>query len=225
MSESVNRCDKVILRNCLGISSYNLIQLLIIRIGKEHRLHICVACTHMLHTVFLLITSCKLMFLYYSGQIIVNSCAYDKAILRLTVHGLCIQIIVLLIILNQPAVIHKLIKVISGFLIYPRIIFTHIFIEIYFRLYYMIKTHFVVAGLLTCLLTVQHIVWTRLNTFYQVFRWTYSFKWFYFCHYYLFTWNLVHPSLKYAFIWTAAAIPAFILASAVCAPIFLGVLK
>ena len=42
---------------------------------------------------------------------------------------------------------------------------------------------------------------------------------------YLFTWNLVHPSLKNALICLAAAIPALIFASAVCAPIFLGVEK
>lgn len=43
--------------------------------------------------------------------------------------------------------------------------------------------------------------------------------------YYLLTWNLVHPSAKKAFICLAAAIPALMFASAVCAPIFLGVLK
>ena len=42
---------------------------------------------------------------------------------------------------------------------------------------------------------------------------------------YLFTWNLVSPSLKKALICLAAAIPALMLASAVCAPIFLGVEK
>lgn len=46
------------------------------------------------------------------------------------------------------------------------------------------------------------------------------------CFYsYLFTWNFVIPSLKYAFICLAAAMPALVLASAVCAPIFFGVEK
>lgn len=43
--------------------------------------------------------------------------------------------------------------------------------------------------------------------------------------YYLLTWNLVSPSLKKAFICFAAAIPALMFASAVCAPIFFGVEK
>lgn len=43
--------------------------------------------------------------------------------------------------------------------------------------------------------------------------------------FYLFTWNLVHPSLKNAFICFAAAMPALMFASAVCAPIFFGVEK
>ncbi len=42
---------------------------------------------------------------------------------------------------------------------------------------------------------------------------------------YLFTWKRVSPSLKKAFIWRAAAMPALVLASAVCAPIFFGVEK
>ena len=43
--------------------------------------------------------------------------------------------------------------------------------------------------------------------------------------YYLLTWNLVSPSLKKALICLAAAIPALMFASAVCAPIFFGVEK
>ena len=39
---------------------------------------------------------------------------------------------------------------------------------------------------------------------------------------YLFSWNFVQPSLKKDTIWRAAARPAFRLASAVWAPIFLG---
>ena len=43
--------------------------------------------------------------------------------------------------------------------------------------------------------------------------------------FYLLTWNFVSPSLKKALICLAAAMPALMLASAVCAPIFLGVEK
>ena len=43
--------------------------------------------------------------------------------------------------------------------------------------------------------------------------------------FYLLTWNFVSPSLKNALICLAAAMPALMLASAVCAPIFLGVEK
>lgn len=42
---------------------------------------------------------------------------------------------------------------------------------------------------------------------------------------YLFTWNLVTPFLMKSTIWWAAARPALMLASAVSAPIFLGVEK
>lgn len=42
---------------------------------------------------------------------------------------------------------------------------------------------------------------------------------------YLFTWNLVTPFLMKSTIWLAAAKPAFKFASAVWAPIFLGVAK
>ena len=42
---------------------------------------------------------------------------------------------------------------------------------------------------------------------------------------YLFTRNFSHPSLMKPTIWCAAAMPALMLASAVCAPIFLGVEK
>ncbi len=45
------------------------------------------------------------------------------------------------------------------------------------------------------------------------------------CQYYLFTWKRVSPSLKKALICLMAAMPALMLASAVCAPIFLGVEK
>ena len=64
--------------------------------------------------------------------------------------------------------------------------------KVYFRLDDMIERHFVVAGLGTRLLRVEHVVGAALHSLHQLFGGAQATEGFYSCHY-LLTWNLVIP--------------------------------
>ena len=219
MTETVDGSDEIIFRFRSGIAVDQLVEHLIVWIGEEHRLDVCVVHTHMLHAVFFLVTAGEFMLLDDTREIVVYISTYHKTILSLSVHGLRINVILLLIVLHEPAVVLELLEVRCSLLVDTRIVLTCAFWEINLRLDDMIKTHLVVASLFPRLFRIEDIIRTALHFFHQFFRWTDAFKRFDDCHDaddgYLLTWNFVSPSLKNALICFAAAIPALMFASAV----------
>ena len=100
MSESVNRSNEIIFRFLSGIFGYNRIQYFIVRISKEYRFDIRIIHPNMFHAVFFFIAACQFVLFNYSVQIIIYIRTYHQAILRFTVHGLRIDIILFLFILK-----------------------------------------------------------------------------------------------------------------------------
>ncbi len=96
MSKSVNRSDKVVFRLGGCIAHDKFVEDFVVRICKEYRLYIGVVHPYVLHPVLLLVTACKLMLLDDTCHIVVNKCSNNKSVLSLAVHGLCIDIVLLL---------------------------------------------------------------------------------------------------------------------------------
>ena len=134
MTETVQFCHEVIFRCISRIFLYDSIQFGIVRISKKYRFDIGIVHTNMLHTILFLITACQLVLLDVAFQIIIHISAYDQAVLCMSIHSLCIHIILFFLILNQPTFILEHLKVLGSLFVNGRIMFVCSHREIYFRL-------------------------------------------------------------------------------------------
>ena len=182
MTEAIDRCDEIILRSGCCIAHQEFVEHGIVRICEEDRFDVGIAYTHVLHAVFLLVTASQLMLLDDSREIVVDVCAHHKTILRLAVHGLRIDVILLLVILLQPSFVLELLEVLGSTLIDTRIVLRRAWLKVDFRFDDMIKALFVVASFCTSFLRVEDVVRTRLHLLYEVFGRSYPLERFYCCH-------------------------------------------
>ena len=143
MSKTIPRSDEVINRLFGSVFPNDCIQFRIIGIGKEYRFDIRIVHTNVLHTVFFLITTGKLMLLDDTVHIVRNISAYYQSILSFPVHGLGVNIIVFLAILHQPAFILKQPEVFGSFLINTFIVFIRTNRKVNLGLNDMIKGFFI----------------------------------------------------------------------------------
>ena len=70
MSKSINRRNKIIYWFRCRITHNKLVKARIVRVCKEYWLHVCIANTHMFHSVFFLILTGKLMLFNHTVNII-----------------------------------------------------------------------------------------------------------------------------------------------------------
>ena len=224
MTESVTGGYIIILRSTLDIFCNKFVQNSVIRISKEYRLYVGVVNANMLHTILLLIGAGKFMLLDVALEVILYICADHKTVLSLSIHRLCINVVLFFRVTLEPALFLELLEVLSSLGINTGICLLCYRIKVYLRLDDVIQGHFIPCSLCTSLLRVEHVIRTALDLLYEFLGRTNALKRFYLSHQRL-TINLVQPSLMNPTIWLAAAIPALILASAVWAPIFLGVAK
>ena len=117
MTEAVDRSNEIVLWLSGSIAHENLVEHGIVRIGEEHRLNVGIVHPHMLHAVFLLVATGQLVLLDPASHIVVGMGTHHETVLRLAVHGLCIDIIMFARVLNEPALILELLEVLSGLLL------------------------------------------------------------------------------------------------------------
>ena len=139
MAEAVTRSDEIIFRCLRGIFLDDSIQFCMVGISKEYRFNVGIIHTDMFHPVFFLVTAGQFMLLDNAVHIIGNVCAYYQTILSLTVHGLCIHIIVFFFVLHQPTFILEHPEILSSFIIHLRIMLVCTCRKIYFRFDDMIE--------------------------------------------------------------------------------------
>ena len=139
MSETIAGSDKVVHWLSGSIMSDNSIQSSIVRICKEYRFDIGIVHANMLHAVFFLIAAGQFMLFDDTVHIVGNISANYQTILRLSIHGLRIDVIVFFIVLHQPAFILEHLEIFSSFLINTFIMFVSAYRKIYFGLNDMIQ--------------------------------------------------------------------------------------
>ncbi len=88
----------------------------------------------MAHTVFLLVSAGQFVLLDYAVHIVLHSRSNHKAVLRLAVHGLRINVILLVFVLHQPTLFLEFLEILGGAGIYALVVFAHIGREINFGL-------------------------------------------------------------------------------------------
>ena len=182
VTETVNRRDEIIFWRRRGIAHDQVVEHAVVGIGEEDGLDVRVVDADMFHAVFFFVGAGQLMFFDDAVHIIGDISAHDKAVLRLAVHGLCIDIIHFLIVLDQPAFVLEHLEMLCRAFIYTGIIFARAGLEIDFGLDDMIERHLVVAGFRACFFRIEHIVWTAFHFFDEIFGRTNAFKRFNDCH-------------------------------------------
>ena len=122
MTETVDRRNEIIFGFRGGITHDKGIKHAVVGISKEHGLDVGIVHTDMLHTILLLVATGQLMLLDATSHIVVGMSTYHETILRLSIHRLRIDIIMILRILYQPTLILELLEVLGGLLIHARIV-------------------------------------------------------------------------------------------------------
>ena len=108
--------------------------MVVVGIGKEHRLDVGIVHTHMFHAVFLLVATCELVLLDDAIQIVRHVSTHHQSVLRLAVHGLRIDVVILLLVLHQPTLVLKHLEILDSFLVNTRVVLVGARLEIDFRL-------------------------------------------------------------------------------------------
>ena len=182
MAESVNRCNEIVLGilGCVFLnqgSEYG-----IWAIGKEDGLNICVRSAHVLHAVVFFVAAREFVLLDDSIHIVVHVCAEHNAVLRLAVHGLRIQVVALVCILHEPALLLEMGKLLGTAFIDTRVVFAGAFGEIDFGFDDMIERFEVIACFGAGFLRTQYIVGAAFHFFHQRNGWANAAEGFYSWH-------------------------------------------
>ncbi len=203
---------------CLG---NDVVELRVVLEGKEDGLDIGVLDAHVDHAVVFLGLEGELVLLDNATGVIVGVGTEDNTILGAAAHGLGVHIVLFFVVLHQPAFLFPGLEVLHGFVVGALLVLTGDGGEVNFRLGNVQEAFF--SGHGQGFLGVEDVIRGSGNFRYQILGRANGREGFYSYHNYLFTWNLRLPVAKKSTIWRAAARPAFTLASAVWAPIFLGV--
>ena len=174
--------NEVVLGLAGGNVADDLLELLVVGESEEHRLDVGVVATHVFHAVFLLVAAGELMLFDSAFHIIVHPSGHYEAILGASVHCLGVDIVVLLVVLNEPAVFLELLEVLHSFVVDFGVVLVETGFKVDFGLDDMIKRFGVALGFLACLFRVEHVVGTRHYLFDHLLRRTDTLERFYFCH-------------------------------------------
>ena len=162
MTEAVDRCDEVVFGLCGGITHDEGIQHAVVGIGKEHGFDVGIVHTHVLHTILFLVATGQFVLLDATCHIVIGMGTDHQTILRLPVHRLRINIIMILRVLHQPPLILELLEILGSLLIHFGIVLGGAYGEVDFGFDDMIEAHLIVASLGASLFTVKHVVRTAL---------------------------------------------------------------
>ncbi len=181
MAESVGS-HEVIFRFSRGNRIDYLLETFVIGERKKHGLDVGIVDPHMLHAVLLFVATGKLMLFNPSLHVVVYPGCNYYTILRATVHGLRVNIVVVLLVLDKPSVVLEKPEILHGFSVDFRIVLINLGPEINFRLYDVIERLGIALSFLSGLFRVKNIVRARSHVGDKLAWRTHTFKRFYFCH-------------------------------------------
>ncbi len=89
---------------------------------KEYRLNVGIVDADMLHAVLFFVATCELMLLDASFHVVGYICSDHYAVLGAAVHGLCIYVVVLVVVLHEPSVLLECVEVFYSFVVHLGIV-------------------------------------------------------------------------------------------------------
>ena len=117
MSETVVRCNEVILGLAVGVLLHDGVNLGVVRISEEYGLDVGILDTDVDHTVLFLVLAGELMLLDLAGQVVVYIGAEHNSVLGTAVHGLCIYIVALLLVLHEPTFLLPFLEILDSLVV------------------------------------------------------------------------------------------------------------
>ena len=169
MAESVGS-DKVVLGRTRRLAFDDGVELVVVGVGKEYRLDVGVVDAHMFHAVFLLVAAGQLVFLDSTGHVVVDIGSDNQPVLGVTVHRLGIDVVVLFVVLYQPALLLEHVEIFYGFVIHLGAMFVGSGSKINLGLDDVVERFLVALGLLAGFFGVEHIIGARGNLLDHFFR-------------------------------------------------------
>lgn len=143
--------------------------------GEEHGLNIGVGLADVAHTVVFLVATGEFVLLDDAVHIVVHVGAEHDAVLPVELavgvaHGLGIEVVVLLFVLHEPAVLLEEAELACAFAVATLVVLGALGLEVDFGFDDMVERLFVLAGLGTSLVTFENIVGTAFHLLYKVLR-------------------------------------------------------
>ena len=160
MPKTIDRGYEVVFGLGGGVAHDEVVEHFVVGIGEEHRFDVGVVHPDVLHTVFFLVAAREFVLLDLASHIVINVGSDNKSILCLAVHCLGVDIVVFLVVLQEPAFVLELLEVLGGFLIDARVVLTCSLGEVYLGFDDMIQAHLIVACLGSGFFGVEHVVGT-----------------------------------------------------------------
>ena len=152
---------EVILGFALSNSGDNLLERLVGGERQEHWLNVGIVDADVFHAILFLLAASELVLLDLALDVVhIVGCHHDT-ILCAAVHGLCIDVVHLLGILNEPAVGLEFLEVLNSLVIDLWVMLGGAVVEVDFRLDDVVERHLVVASLGSCLFARKNVVGFR----------------------------------------------------------------
>ena len=142
---------EVILGSGLSGAVDDVLERAIVGECQEYRLDVGIVDLDMVHAVGFFLTAGEFVLLDTACEVVLNAGAYDEAILGAAIHGLSIDVVAILVILNQPALVLELLEVLNSLVIDLGLVFACTGFKVDFGLNDVIQRHLVVASLGTSL--------------------------------------------------------------------------
>ena len=117
MTKTIGRNEIILGLLVLNNRLNDRVDLLICEISEEYGFNVRTLIIDVNHTILLLIGTSQLVLLDCTRKIVLKMAAHSQSILRTTVHRLGIDIITLLVVLHQPALIAPTAEVLDSLLI------------------------------------------------------------------------------------------------------------
>ena len=114
MSKTIQIRHKVIFRFTCHHIRDDSIQVLAMRVSKEHRFHIGIVYAHMLHAVLFFVAACQFVLHDATFHIVFHPSCQHQSILCAPIHCLGIDIIAVLSILHQPPFLTEQVKLLTS---------------------------------------------------------------------------------------------------------------
>lgn len=134
----------------------NGVDLFIVGVCEEYGFEVGLLVADVLHAVLLLVGTCELVLLDRPGEVILEVAAHDYAVLRAPIHRLGIDVVVLVVVLTQPASLLPQAEVLDSLVIYFGRVLVDLIVEVDLGLDYVQQR--ALGGLIACLGRIEYVI-------------------------------------------------------------------